>query len=1011
MPTWTQEQIISLAPDPASAKAGRELASPRKWQNAGHNDKALWGEHQGSGSKPYLTSIDLEEPAFKCTCPSRKFPCKHGLGLFLAFANEPAAFPAGNPPQWAAEWLAARAEKEERDAKREERKEQEANDPEAKAKAEKAAARSAAQRKGRVDKGIEDLDRWLCDLIRAGFSASNINSYSLWESQAARLVDAQAPGLARMIRNIGDLATSSATDASRNERILEEASRIHLITQAYSRLETLSSTMQDEIRTLVGWTQDQADLIAAAPNLPDTHRTRDKWFVASQIVSEDDKLRAQSTWLWSNTQPRAALIMDFAYGNAPLDKSLVVNTQIDAEVVYFPGAYPLRALVKERFGSPTNLTNLKVWNIEEAVAKYSEALKLNPLLDRFPMFLCDIVPMYEPDKSGDLTLTYVRNAEGDTLPVNPSTNRAEALNYLAMSGGEPIMIFGIWNGKHFTPLNGWVNTLDLEAQTHQPGGDTRNAGEVEPAIWDALVTSALLGTERRPPTFPATDGPLGAVLAGIRESTSANPAQGLLAAASTVAIYRQAGKLPAHDATPLPAPSPAETLAPISPVSAHHLHSMLNGNNGGALVEWLDAAASYKKYIPDYLLIPLLDIGQGQPTYRPSILPVLGNRGRWLAQQYASSDRWSYVRDATVIETPGEESTLELWETGTKEARFAILSDMRTTQPDRARDMLASVWKQENVKTRGYLLRALGTNLSLADEPFLETVLEDRGSDVATAASEYLTFLPQSQLVQRATEGAAASLKYNRVKQNKLLGLGQSVDKSTIEVTLPTTYTPAMKRDQIIEKPRYTQLGERAWWLQQQLSRTPPSVWTQLWQATPGEIIAAALRNKEWKAMLMQSFVAATQLFNDTAWAEAILAFGLTAMEDYSPEKLFGVLSPGRRIEMVVSTLNAHPEALYTQDMPLDILWTFQKPWSIELSRAVLNSVAHHIKNNTPKNGNWQISQSLSAFAFSMPPSILPEAERTVITNETTSPNIKAAVDDFLTTLKFRQDMLTALAQ
>ncbi len=31
MPGLTQEQIIALAPDPGSAKAGKELASPRKW--------------------------------------------------------------------------------------------------------------------------------------------------------------------------------------------------------------------------------------------------------------------------------------------------------------------------------------------------------------------------------------------------------------------------------------------------------------------------------------------------------------------------------------------------------------------------------------------------------------------------------------------------------------------------------------------------------------------------------------------------------------------------------------------------------------------------------------------------------------------------------------------------------------------------------------------------------------------------------------------------------------------
>ena len=97
--------------------------------------------------------------------------------------------------------------------------------------------------------------------------------------------------------------------------------------------------------------------------------------------------------------------------------------------------------------------------------------------------------------------------------------------------------------------------------------------------------------------------------------------------------------------------------------------------------------------------------------------------------------------------------------------------------------------------------------------------------------------------------------------------------------------------------------------------------------------------------------------------------------------------------------------------MPLDFLWTLQKPWAIELCRAVLKSVAHHIKHNTPKQSNWQVSQSLSTFAYSMPPSIYLEAERTLVTNESTSANSKEAVDEFLTTLKFRQDMLQALQQ
>ena len=83
---WNAEQILALAPDASAAKAGNALAQKSKWLRLGFDSRAVWGECQGSGKEPYRTKIDLREPAFACSCPSRKFPCKHGLGLFLLLA-------------------------------------------------------------------------------------------------------------------------------------------------------------------------------------------------------------------------------------------------------------------------------------------------------------------------------------------------------------------------------------------------------------------------------------------------------------------------------------------------------------------------------------------------------------------------------------------------------------------------------------------------------------------------------------------------------------------------------------------------------------------------------------------------------------------------------------------------------------------------------------------------------------------------------------------------------------
>jgi hypothetical protein len=73
---WDAEQVLALAADPASAKAGQSLARAAKWSATGSSARALWGRCEGSGKQPYQTMVDLAGPAFRCSCPSRKFPCK-----------------------------------------------------------------------------------------------------------------------------------------------------------------------------------------------------------------------------------------------------------------------------------------------------------------------------------------------------------------------------------------------------------------------------------------------------------------------------------------------------------------------------------------------------------------------------------------------------------------------------------------------------------------------------------------------------------------------------------------------------------------------------------------------------------------------------------------------------------------------------------------------------------------------------------------------------------------------
>jgi hypothetical protein len=436
--TLTAEQILALAPDTSSARAGQGLANPRKWVSLGCAARAAWGECQGSAREPYRTQIDLAEPAFRCSCPSRKFPCKHGLGLFLLRAGQPAAFAEGAPPAWVAEWLAKRDQATQQRAAKVGRAEQPA-EPAAERKRAAAQARSSAAREANVAAGVEELGRWLRDLVRVGLAETPGRPRRFWEGIAARMVDAQAPGLARLVR---ELPAVAASGEGWQERMLERLARLFLLLEGFRRIETLPPEAQADIRAAIGWTQNQEALLAS-------DGVRDRWVVLGQRVEEEDNLRAQRTWLWGEASGRTALVLSFAAAGQPLDRSLPPGVALDAELVFFAGSYPLRALVKQRFAPAVPPDRFPgAADLGAATAAYAEALALLPWLERFPMALEAVTPVRDGERWA------VRDAAGRTVPL--ATQFARGWRLLALGGGRPLALFGEWDGEALLPLSAWA---------------------------------------------------------------------------------------------------------------------------------------------------------------------------------------------------------------------------------------------------------------------------------------------------------------------------------------------------------------------------------------------------------------------------------------------------------------------------------------------------------------------------------------------------------------------------
>ncbi len=428
--SWTPDQVRSFAPDPATAKRGQGLASERNWRMLTGNTRAIWGECKSSSVSYYRTQVDLNGPAFKCNCPSRKFPCKHAIALLLIFVSRSEAFHIQEEmPPWVSEWIASRAGREVATA-----------DP---AKEVERLQKNAESRQKNRDKrvlqmleGVGDLETWLLDLVRQGLAATEQLEYTYWQEIAARMVDHKMGAVGLKVRSLA-LLQGGGTDWP--EQMLSELAELYLLSQGLKQLDRLPEPLQEQVLQVAGRNVQQKTLLEQT-GLSDT------WIVMGQLTGVNiDNGTFRRTWLWGAKTERWALLLEYDYRDIGFPQEWPIGQSFAAEVVYFPGSFPLRVVVKKneyslervalRKGAPT---------IDTFLADYAQAIAANPWILDYPAHLENVIPVYE---QGQL---YIVDEQRKSLPVVSRDQMRWKI--LASSGGHPIAIFGEWTGRRLVPL-------------------------------------------------------------------------------------------------------------------------------------------------------------------------------------------------------------------------------------------------------------------------------------------------------------------------------------------------------------------------------------------------------------------------------------------------------------------------------------------------------------------------------------------------------------------------------
>lgn len=378
------------------------------------------------------------------------------------------------------------------------------------------------------------------------------------------------------------------------------------------------------------------------------------------------------------------------------------------------------------------------------------------------------------------------------------------------------------------------------------------------SIWAPLLPAAMVGTERQQPPLQQLGGPVGALA---QEAAAAAPdaATALLRAAAIVATCGLAGAQPPAAAAPPPAPAGAETRPELArgplrdglawafddgPARLHHL-----------ALQRLDAAGLR---LPHALLPQALELGRRSTALRGALTPVLGARGPWLAAQ---RDEWRYA--AGVATSTDDGASEQLWTDGSLEQRVAFLARERARDAAAGRERLAAALSGLPAKERAELAQQLAIGLGAGDEALLDQLRADRSREVRTVALALLVRLPGAAYTRRACERIGALLKEERV----LLVKRQVIDA-------PTAAAPDWKAEQLdTPRPQHESLGERAWWLYQQLRQVPLPWWNERLGMSADELFGWAAKS-DWKDALVRGWRDALMAAPRDDWTEAFIAHG-----------------------------------------------------------------------------------------------------------------------------------------
>lgn len=379
------------------------------------------------------------------------------------------------------------------------------------------------------------------------------------------------------------------------------------------------------------------------------------------------------------------------------------------------------------------------------------------------------------------------------------------------------------------------------------------------------------------------------------ELSNRSPERQVLVMSGVMDLMSRAGALPA-DGIPRLAPSPEEDL-PVAIRSAEALSEAIAADMTRPVLEWAAQATLVGKVAPPAVLIKLLPLAQKHPE----LVPVLGNRGMWLASQQGMDLATAATSD---------------------------LMSRRAADSGAYREWLAANFDTMDWKERARAVTVIRAGLSLADEPLLERGLLDRRKEVREPACDLLASLGGSRVQAELSNLALSTLALERSLFRKSLTVNPP-DPVKLPKWLPTT-------------PSRVDFGPKALALFDVVRYLPPSEWES--GVAPEQFLDLAAKT-DYAGAILDGLQEAAVRFADQDWIDVLFEFFFS--RDARKQECWAGLTY-RVSEAVFDRVVSSKLGGILAD-PNTAAWTLtlrKKPLSLELSRVALSSLrtnaSHH---------------------------------------------------------------------